>query len=57
MECRRLLQKVADDVASSMSVLERLQRFQYKDANGRDHVSASMLSLSSCRPAMIHDWF
>lgn len=32
------LQKVADDVVKSMSVLEKLQDFQYKDANGRDHV-------------------
>ena len=30
--------KVADDVAASMSVLDRLQRFEYKDPNGKDHV-------------------
>lgn len=30
--------KVADDVAASASVLDRLTRFQYKDANGKDHV-------------------
>ncbi|KAL4518154.1 hypothetical protein Ndes2526A_g01396 [Nannochloris sp. 'desiccata'] len=29
--------KIADDVVASMSVLERLQRFEYKDPNGRDH--------------------
>lgn len=29
--------KLADDVMASMSVLEKLQNFQYKDANGRDH--------------------
>lgn len=33
--------KVADDVAASASVLDRLTRFQYKDANGKDHVSLS----------------
>lgn len=29
--------KIVQDVQSSMSVLERLQHFQYKDPNGRDH--------------------
>jgi epsin len=29
--------KAAADVAASRSVLERLQKFEYKDANGRDH--------------------
>jgi hypothetical protein len=37
---------VAQDVASSMSVLERLQSFQYKDANSRDHVSRLSFFLS-----------
>jgi len=32
------MQKVAQDVANSSSVLTRLQHFQYKDANGKDHV-------------------
>jgi hypothetical protein len=32
---------VAQDVASSASVLERLQNFQFKDPNGKDHVSGS----------------
>lgn len=31
------LQKVAEDTFTSISVLERLQRFEYKDANMRDH--------------------
>lgn len=29
--------KIISDIQSSMTVLDRLQRFQYKDENGRDH--------------------
>lgn len=32
------VQKVALDVANSSSVLNSLKHFEYKDANGKDHV-------------------
>lgn len=51
----RLLQKVAQDVVSSMTVLERLQKFEYKDPNGRDHVSL-VACIDSAIDSVMHGW-
>lgn len=33
------MQKVVQDIAGSAQVLDRLTNFEYRDANGKDHVS------------------
>ena len=48
MVCLCAAQKVVSDIQSSMSIIERLQNFEYKDPNGKDWVSLDCPCLPTC---------